>query len=390
MKFKKIVSAFTLIELLVTMVVVGMLSSLSIATYNNYTSEAKVATIKKTVNDLYRFTVLYARENDKFYDEISLSDILNRFGMEDLGYGDITYVALGKVDFYYQATLPSGETWTIALIPKAYAAKASFFKKNKGAPQALEIHAEAKPAVSLSVVHQIKPPISKNKSNSSFYAKGTPKGMDFFRSLDDKIREKFIRATSDEYVLLHELKPKALKAGFNSIKVLALRPQTLQDLDKDGIPDYRDNCPRISGLVGNNGCPLVDTDGDGVTDDKDECPKVSGDKYNYGCPLPDKDQDGVWDGDDKCPKTKKGIKVDKKGCPLGENNEEDVDNDGTLNKADKCPEKAGTSINHGCPIDQNKKADFGDMDGDGIVNAFDKCPEDVGIADKKHRGCPDK
>jgi prepilin-type N-terminal cleavage/methylation domain-containing protein len=40
---KKIFSAFTLIELLVSIVIIGILATVSIATYNNYISNAKIA-----------------------------------------------------------------------------------------------------------------------------------------------------------------------------------------------------------------------------------------------------------------------------------------------------------------------------------------------------------
>lgn len=62
---------------------------------------------------------------------------------------------------------------------------------------------------------------------------------------------------------------------------------------------------------------VADADGDGVTDDKDRCPNtprgVKVDKR--GCPL-DSDRDGVPDYKDKCPGTPRGTAVDAKGCPL--------------------------------------------------------------------------
>ncbi len=62
--------------------------------------------------------------------------------------------------------------------------------------------------------------------------------------------------------------------------------------------------------------PVIDSDGDGVPDKEDLCPKtprgVKVDKK--GCPL-DTDTDGVPDYQDKCSDTPKGTKVDKNGCP---------------------------------------------------------------------------
>jgi len=75
-----------------------------------------------------------------------------------------------------------------------------------------------------------------------------------------------------------------------------------------------------------------DSDGDGVTDDLDRCPNTPrGVKVDRrGCPL-DTDGDGVPDYLDKCPNTPKGVKVDKNGCPL------DTDGDGVPDYLDQCP-----------------------------------------------------
>ncbi|MDA8404598.1 MAG: outer membrane beta-barrel domain-containing protein [Desulfobacteraceae bacterium] len=61
--------------------------------------------------------------------------------------------------------------------------------------------------------------------------------------------------------------------------------------------------------------PMVDSDRDGVPDYKDECPNtpmgVAVDAK--GCPL-DSDMDGVPDYKDECPNTPKGAHVDTRGC----------------------------------------------------------------------------
>lgn len=51
---------------------------------------------------------------------------------------------------------------------------------------------------------------------------------------------------------------------------------------------------------------------------------------NKGCP-PDSDKDGVPDYLDQCPNTPAGMRVDEKGC-CG-----DDDHDGVANDVDKCP-----------------------------------------------------
>ena len=77
---------------------------------------------------------------------------------------------------------------------------------------------------------------------------------------------------------------------------LALAPASL-DTDKDGIPDKKDLCPEIPGLIEFGGCP--DTDSDQIPDNKDKCPNLFGSIEMQGCP--DTDGDGVFDKNDNCP-----------------------------------------------------------------------------------------
>jgi len=135
------------------------------------------------------------------------------------------------------------------------------------------------------------------------------------------------------------------------------------DSDEDGIPDNKDDCPEIPGLVEFNGCP--DSDGDGIKDSEDACPYVAGPIATMGCP--DTDGDTVLDKDDECP-TVAGL-VALKGCP-------DTDGDGIADKDDECPNEAGLAKFDGCP----------DTDGDGIADKDDKCPNEAGIAELD--GCP--
>ena len=141
------------------------------------------------------------------------------------------------------------------------------------------------------------------------------------------------------------------------------------DKDKDGVSDYDDRCPDVPGLARFKGCP--DSDGDGIEDSKDRCPNVKGLDIFQGCP--DTDGDGVEDAMDKCPDTKRGVKVDAKGCPA------DSDGDGVLDSDDKCPDtKMGIKVDaKGCPLD---------TDGDGVLDTYDKCPTVMG--DPNNNGCP--
>ncbi len=136
------------------------------------------------------------------------------------------------------------------------------------------------------------------------------------------------------------------------------------DTDGDGIADKDDQCPNVSGLKEFNGCP--DTDGDGITDAEDKCPKVKGLKELNGCP--DTDGDGITDAEDKCPKVK-GLKAFN-GCP-------DTDGDGIADAQDRCPNQKGSKALKGCP----------DTDGDGVSDKDDKCPKVAGL--KKNKGCPE-
>jgi outer membrane protein OmpA-like peptidoglycan-associated protein len=137
----------------------------------------------------------------------------------------------------------------------------------------------------------------------------------------------------------------------------------LKDTDGDGIPDKRDKCPTVWGLVQFNGCP--DTDKDGIQDSEDNCPTVAGIAKFHGCP--DTDGDGIMDKEDACPFIAGPAKLH--GCP-------DRDGDGIADKDDACPDKFGLAEFRGCP----------DTDGDGIPDNDDQCPEVAGPA--SNHGCP--
>lgn len=136
------------------------------------------------------------------------------------------------------------------------------------------------------------------------------------------------------------------------------------DRDNDGVPDKKDQCKRVPGLIKLAGCP--DKDGDDVPDHEDECIDVKGAKSAKGCP--DQDGDGVADSKDSCI-SEKGLPT-LYGCP-------DQDGDGVADNADACPERSGPAKLDGCP----------DQDGDGIADKDDDCPAVPGL--KEFNGCPD-
>ena len=151
------------------------------------------------------------------------------------------------------------------------------------------------------------------------------------------------------------------------------------DSDKDGVPDYIDQCPDtpVGVVVDELGCP-IDSDKDGVPDYLDKCPNtplgIAVDKF--GCPL-DSDMDGIPDYLDKCPDTPQGVIVDEFGCPL------DSDKDGVPDYLDKCPDTPqGVKIDSvGCPIDS---------DHDGVPDYHDKCPDTPPNTTVDSNGCSTK
>ena len=153
----------------------------------------------------------------------------------------------------------------------------------------------------------------------------------------------------------------------------------LNDDDRDGVKNRKDDCPDTPrGVkVDKRGCPL-DSDGDGVPDYMDECPDtpLGVEVDERGCPL-DSDGDGVPDYLDLCPDTPLGVEVDEHGCPF------DTDGDGVPDYLDECPdtpkEAWGTVDERGCPKDS---------DGDGVPDYLDWCPDTpLGVEVDEH-GCP--
>jgi outer membrane protein OmpA-like peptidoglycan-associated protein len=159
------------------------------------------------------------------------------------------------------------------------------------------------------------------------------------------------------------------------------------DTDSDGVGEKEDRCPGVpedrDGFQDADGCPDPDNDADGVLDPDDKCPLEPGAPDRGGCPEQaprDADGDGVDDVADKCggaAEDKDGFE-DTDGCP-----EPDNDDDGLLDRADKCPLEPGPPTNLGCPLQ--------DRDGDGVKDGEDGCPDEPedrdGVQDAD--GCPD-
>jgi outer membrane protein OmpA-like peptidoglycan-associated protein len=119
--------------------------------------------------------------------------------------------------------------------------------------------------------------------------------------------------------------------------------EVFADTDRDGLADFKDDCPRRYGSLSNRGCPWPDKDGDGTDDRMDRCPVVRGPIKNYGCPWPDTDGDGLADNEDRCPRRQGALK--NEGCPWP-----DKDGDGLANHEDRCPAESGPRHNRGCPV----------------------------------------
>lgn len=145
------------------------------------------------------------------------------------------------------------------------------------------------------------------------------------------------------------------------------------------------------GIYGNLGLSSI-TKGEGksLTDTKEYCGVLASNAVDAAtlnsvgirlgvkipCPrLRDDDNDGVLDKFDKCLGTPVNVEVDSCGCPL------DTDKDSVPDYLDQCP---GTPIGAqvdsvGCPIDS---------DGDGIADIYDLCPNTPDSIEVDAHGCP--
>jgi outer membrane protein OmpA-like peptidoglycan-associated protein len=113
----------------------------------------------------------------------------------------------------------------------------------------------------------------------------------------------------------------ALRRSAACAKNQATGPASTLDSDGDGVPDFRDRCPKVAedmdGFQDEDGCPDTDNDEDGVPDAYDRCPNEPEDDDGFddedGCPDTDNDHDGITDRDDKCPN--QPGPPEARGCP---------------------------------------------------------------------------
>jgi hypothetical protein len=82
---------------------------------------------------------------------------------------------------------------------------------------------------------------------------------------------------------------------WRAILALGHTAAPVSDLDRDGVPDRRDACPRdpedADGFADTDGCPDPDDDGDGIPDADDLCPRQAEDLDGW------RDQDGCPDNE---------------------------------------------------------------------------------------------
>ena len=146
------------------------------------------------------------------------------------------------------------------------------------------------------------------------------------------------------------------------------------------------------GVYGNLGLSSIinKNEGKSLTDTKEYCGVLASNSVDAAnlnsigvrlgvkipCPrLRDDDNDGVLDKVDKCLGTPANVAVDSCGCPL------DTDKDSVPDYLDQCPNTPkGVKVDSvGCPIDS---------DGDGIADIYDLCPNTPDSIEVDAHGCP--
>jgi hypothetical protein len=118
------------------------------------------------------------------------------------------------------------------------------------------------------------------------------------------------------------------------------------DSDGDGVPDYQDNCPN------NCNTEQLDADNDAIGDVCDStqgCGGCGGVQCEQECSPPDIDSDGIPDFRDNCPTVSNSAQTDTDHDSLGDACDDcsndptnDIDSDGICGGADNCPNKCNT------------------------------------------------
>lgn len=160
------------------------------------------------------------------------------------------------------------------------------------------------------------------------------------------------------------------------------------DIDDDGVPNDKDNCPTAKNpdqkdfdKDGKGDVCDDDDDNDDVMDTEDNCPlvfnpdQIDTDKDGMGDACdPDDDNDGVFDPYDNCPLVWNPDQVDTNGDGIGDACSNDADGDNIPNAEDNCPTKwnpdqldtDGDNIGDACDPDD---------DNDGVPDINDNCPK---------------
>lgn len=203
---------------------------------------------------------------------------------------------------------------------------------------------------------------------------GVDIGLDMFRTPDPDYAHNVVRNDDGNTLNYSIYGSPQLALTFGVTKTFDF---SWKDSDRDGVYDRLDMCPNTGrGMrVNKRGCP-VDEDQDGVLNIVDDCP---GTPYGvavdyFGCPL-DNDKDGVPNYLDMCPYTPAGMAVNENGCM------KDTDIDGIDDNNDLCPDtRLGEPVDStGCPLDADR---------DGVPNDLDKCPDTPEGLSVDNVGCP--
>jgi len=197
------------------------------------------------------------------------------------------------------------------------------------------------------------------------YQAGAGIGFDLTRRLTASVDYRYVGTEKGHFDASPAVGGR-IDSGYNGQSALLSVRYTIaeakpSDLDGDGVPDKRDQCPNtpVGTPVDAKGC-AIDTDKDGVNDKLDFCPNTpAGATVDAkGCPI-DSDGDKVPDYADQCPNTPPGTNVDAKGCsivpPAPVQTIADTDGDGVADGIDQCPNTpAGKKVTaNGCAVNQS-------------------------------------